>query len=61
MHDGQRLAPMAMVVLQNGHSLVVGAGAVVCSFRATTLMALTSMNTAQATIRKVTTLLMKRP
>ena len=58
---GQRVALMEISVMQNSHSLVVGSAAGASSLRLIEFMALMTMNTAMATIRKLITVLMNIP
>ena len=58
---GQRLALIGISVRQNGHSLVVGSSGGASSSRLRLFMPLISINTAKATIRKLTILLKKTP
>ena len=58
---GQRLALIAMVEKQKGHSLVVGSAGGASSWRLRLFMPLISMNTAKATIVKLITALKNTP
>jgi len=52
---GHRVALIAMVLKQKGHSLVVGSAGGTASFRCRLLIPLISRKTAKATIKKLMT------